>query len=59
MQIYKGIVGEKVFSLFQEQLGKTLMNHAFNTVNIESMLAATGVCWPTIVDNEGHVFILR
>jgi hypothetical protein len=57
MHIYESLVSENMLYAFRRQQGKTLMNLAFNTVDIESMLAASSVYWPTIIQDEGHVFI--
>ncbi len=57
MKVYEGIVSEALLSHFSEQRGRTLMNHAANSYGIEEALAMASVFWPTIVEDDGHVFI--
>ncbi len=55
--VYESIVSESLLTHFPDQRGKTLMNHAANTCGIEDVLAITSLIWPTIVEEDGHVFI--
>jgi len=57
MKVYESVVSDTLLQHFQEQRGRTLMNHAANSVGIEDTLAVSDVLWPTIVEDDGHVFI--
>lgn len=36
---------------------KVFLNHAANSVGIEDTLAVSNVLWPTIVEDDGYVFV--
>lgn len=55
--IHESIVAESILSEFRNQMGKTLMNNAFNTCSIEQFLSVSSVLWPSIVEVEGCLFV--
>ncbi len=57
MKVYDSVVSNDILQHFQEQQGRTLMNHAANSVGIEDTLAVSNVLWPTIVEDDGYVFV--
>lgn len=57
MKVYESIVSETLLSHLPIQRGRTFMNHAANSYGIEEALAMASLFWPTIVEDEGHVFI--
>jgi hypothetical protein len=57
MKVYESIVSETLLSHLPEPRGRTFMNHAANSYGIEEALAMASLFWPTIVEDEGHVFI--
>ncbi len=57
MKIHKSIVDEKILSDFSEINGCTLMNHVANSYNIEMAIAFANLFCPTIIEEEGCLFI--
>ena len=57
MKIYKSIVDEKILSDFSEIHGCTLMNHVANSYNIETAIAFANLFCPTIIEEDGCLFI--
>jgi hypothetical protein len=57
MKRYESVVSDALLEHFAQPQGQTLMNHAANTCGMEDVLATAAVMWPTIVEDEGYVFI--
>lgn len=57
MIIHRGIASNEILSKFKNILGRTLMNNASNTCNIEQHISVASVFWPEIVDEDGCIFI--
>jgi hypothetical protein len=57
MKVYESIVSDNILNHFPPHAAKTLMNFAANTSGIEEALAMATVFWPTIVEDDGHIFI--
>jgi hypothetical protein len=57
MKIHSGVVSEQILNKFHNILGKSLMNNASNTCDIEQHISVASVLWPEIVEDEGHIFI--
>lgn len=57
MQILKSIVNDDIMNEFPEIRGRSLMNHAFNSCNIENTLSIASVFCPEIIEDDGYIFI--
>ncbi|KRF13680.1 hypothetical protein [Paenibacillus sp. Soil787] len=57
MKIFPSVADASILEQFQSPLGKTLMNHAFNTCGIEQHLAVASVLCPEIIEVKGYILI--
>ncbi|MDQ6423103.1 hypothetical protein RB620_27100 [Paenibacillus sp. LHD-117] len=57
MKIYESIANENLLKEFANPMGKTMMNHAFNTCGIENYLSIATVLSPKILEVNGCYFI--
>ncbi len=57
MKKYESIVNNGIMKYFIEIRGKTLMNHAANSCNIENTLAVASVFCPEIIEVKDYIFI--
>ena len=57
MKKYDSIVNNDIMKYFVGVKGKTLMNHAANSCNVENALAVASVFCPEILEVKDYVFI--
>lgn len=57
MKRYESIVNSDVLQHFQDPRGKSLMNHVYNSYNIDAALAIAGLFCPEVVEVNDYIFI--
>lgn len=57
VNLYAGIVKNKIFNTFYEQNGVSLFNHASNSPSIEDFLSIAYVLCPDIIVVEDYIFL--
>ncbi|WP_178022413.1 hypothetical protein [uncultured Paenibacillus sp.] len=57
MKIFPSVVSEDVLKSFKNPMGRTMINHAFNTCGIESYLSIASVLFPRIILVKDYIFI--
>jgi hypothetical protein len=57
MKTFPSIVNETVLKSFKNPMGKTMMNHAFNSCGVENYLSIASVFYPRIILVKDCIFI--
>jgi hypothetical protein len=57
MMNFPSVVNNEILALFENQRGRSLMNHAMNSVNIEDFISVMNVLCPSVELVDDYVFI--
>ncbi|EFM08907.1 conserved hypothetical protein [Paenibacillus curdlanolyticus YK9] len=57
MKIFPSIIKEDILKSFRNPMGKSMINHAFNTCGVESYLSVASVLFPRIILVRDYIFI--